>query len=238
MKKVWIGILLVMLLALTGCSGTAALTEEQNSLIAEYMAGSLLKYDKNNDEALIYEPVPTPSPTPEPSAVPNKDTAVTPKPSESGAPSGSGNGNKEDKSPVYSDINEVYDKKNFDITYDSYKLYDSYPENPEKLGFSVDAAKGNKLVIIKFNVKNLSDKKKSINLLKDSMKYQLDVNIENIYYKPMVTLLLNDLQFLDIEIAGNKTETAVIAFQIKDTPVKKMNLFVTREDKTAIIKLK
>lgn len=64
---------------LTGCASVQTLTEEQNNAIAEYMADSLLKSDKNytynmkldNDN---YQEEPTATPQIQPTAVP-KPTA-------------------------------------------------------------------------------------------------------------------------------------------------------------------
>lgn len=237
MKKIQIGFILILLMAiLAGCSAGPSLSAEQNDQAAEYVAGALLKYDKNYEEALIYDTEekkeetaeetaePKPSAVPSPSAAPGSETG-TPMP-------------EEEDNKLYT-LDEVFGLADFKIKYKSYKLRSSYPDNPMESYFSMDAKKGHKYVMAEFEIKNVSNTAKTINLLKENITYQLNVNETVIYEKPSLTLLENDLQYVNMEIEKNATKKAMLVFQIKDQPdVKSMNMLVAKDDKASIVKMK
>ena len=71
----------VMAFTLTGCGSVPDLDHVNRDMEAEYMAGALLKYDKNNDDMLDYDRSilrATPTPTPAPTSKPVQTTAIPP----------------------------------------------------------------------------------------------------------------------------------------------------------------
>lgn len=237
MKKTWMAvILLAMVATLSGCSGNGALSEEVNDQVAEYMAGVLLKYDKKYDEALLYElPAPTPEPTPTPVPV------STPKSTQAEDPVGTASGEAGEslKEVEYIELNELIGDKDIGLQYLSYKMVDSYPENPEIAGFSLNADKGYKLLVVEFEISNLSNKKKKIVLKNNEIDYKLDVNASYQYYKPSLTVLENDLSRLEMELGAGKKKQVVLVFKVSLKPaIESLNLFALKGSRTSIIKLK
>lgn len=231
---------------LTGCAQLVELTEEESDILSVYMAETVLKHDKNYKEALIY---------PEDTTV-DIDDSVTKEVNESEVDTDtvenmelvSENTNSEDslttlennKSDqtdyMVSDMNlsDELGKGKLEISYSNYKLYDSYPDNNY---FSLEALEGKKLLVVSFNIKNLSKKTQKLNLIHSGFEYTLN-NGSNVTYKPKLTLLLNDIQYLDIEVPEGKTKEAVLVFDVlQDMDLSKCNLLVSNKEKNAVIKL-
>lgn len=232
MKKYKLLLLLGLSFSLTGC-GVVTLTDQENNGIAEYIAGTLLKYDRKYETNLVeqeeleemdtqIDSAPTPTPNSDPNSNnTNKDSSK------------SGN----DKAVNYKDLKSVY-ASNIDVIYDGYELCESYPKDASELGYMVDAPLGEKLLVIQFAVKNLKGEEQRVNLLSKNISYQLDMDLDTIY-KPLFTGLENDLQYLDVTIPAKGSTDAVLIFQVKDKKkIKNLNVLVTNNDKTAIIKMK
>lgn len=70
------------------------------------------------------------------------------------------------------------------------------------------------------------------------LSYQLDVNVGTIY-KPLLTLLKNDLQYFDITLKPGQSEKALLVFEIsKDRDAANINLLISRENRSKIIEIK
>ncbi|HKL99721.1 MAG TPA: hypothetical protein VJZ06_07435 [Mobilitalea sp.] len=240
MKRLGLVITLLLMLSLTGCIHKYQLSDENTEVAAEYMAGILLQYDENYQSSLIKKEeleekivnllaeeankaVSTPTPTPVPT-------------------------NEESGSQVVGDENtlmdgeftiaEVIGATNIDIQYDSYKLYNSYPEDDTSTYFSLTPNIGSQLLVATFSLGNETDKKRKIDLSKSKIVYQLDVNVGTIY-KPLLTLLENDLQFIMMNVEPKKKETALLIFEVpKDVEMKNINLIISKDSKTEIIEIK
>jgi hypothetical protein len=58
-------------------------------------------------------------------------------------------------------------------------------------------------------------------------------------YKPLLTLLENDLQYIDITIEAGKTETVLLVFEVsKDVEISEINLIALKDERTEIIEIK
>lgn len=218
------------MLILGGCSSSVAWTDNELNMVAEYIAGTMLKYDKNYEEALVnieeYEeelqvamgnqPTTSPSSTPTPTPTPND---VEEKPSSEN-----------------STIHEVIGGGKVNVEYKSYKTFTSYPKNSKY--FSVDAAEGNELIVVFFELTNQSSKENSIDLISKNVKYQLNINTET-YYQPLLTLLSNDVQFLNMELEPNKTVEAVLVYEVpQELNKKEIKLIISDKNKTASVTIK
>lgn len=223
----------ICMFSLTGCINEYEYTEQQSDSAAEYMADLLLK------ENLNYKPSLTPveelnikDPVEEEdtSEISEKDTTLAPTP----VPEQE----EEDKNqtPVKEyTLTEVIGEQDFEIEYKDYKISDTYSEGPY---FSLDAREDNQLLVTTFSVKNISDKEKTLSLSKSDVLYQLDVNVGTVY-KPLLTLLENDLQYIELTLGAGKTETVVLVFEVsKRTDISDINLIASREGRTEIIEIK
>jgi hypothetical protein len=219
---------------LTGCIQEYKVTEKQNDATAEYMAGLLLKYDEDyeqdlpsqneimEDEVALEEVDTTGLST---TLSPTKDTATN------------AEGKEEDAKKDYT-LTEVIGAENFEIEYTGYKVAESYPEDAQSAYFSITPRDENHLIVASFLVKNKSNKEKKLNLSKAKIQYQLDINVGTVY-KPSLTLLENDLQYIDIKIPGGKAEPVLLIFEVsKGTDMSDINLMVSNDNKTEIVKIK
>lgn len=238
MKKWKMVIIFLMVLSLTGCVEKYKATDEQSDAIAEYMASLLLDNDKHYDQALVPEDVlyNDSSDTSEDTDTQNNNVTQAPTPTqasgetssetEDGDTSQSGN----NSTPKLS-ISEVIGQDNFQIDYKSYKLTDQYKSEY----FVLNPRDGYHLMVISFRIKNISDDKQVLNLTKAGIEYEI-TGISGTKYSPLLTLLENDLQYINIEINSGKTKSGVLIFQVPDeTEILGRNLDITNQDKTAEI---
>lgn len=248
MRKLLFVMVMLGGIILTGCARQVDLSEEQNDIIAEYMANTVLKYEENYKEALIYPEETVPEETADGLETDTGDNTASGPENEAAAETGEDGkdaleqvdytGNGENKVSVSNmNLSEEMGKGKFKISYQGYILCESYPKDSKKDYFSIGSAKGNHLLVISFDVKNLSDKKENLNLIGSGFGYSLENGSGNTY-KPKLTLLVNDIQYINIEIPGGKTQEAIIVFEIpKDTDMSATNLVVTNNEKTAGIGL-
>ncbi len=234
-RKSLVALVLIMSLLSTGCGASQTqLTQEENDMIAEYIAGTLLKHDLRYDQKLLYdtelENVDTnttedslvkesPSPSPQPS----DNTAAT------------GDAVEPTTQPTYQNLAELYKSEGCTVSYASAQEYQSYPKASDKSYFLLEANKNKKLLVLTFNVMNEGTKTKNFSLINSGITYSLKDSQGNTS-KPLLTALTNDLQYLDIEIKSGKTQNAVILFEIpKDADRNGYSLYITKEDMTAQI---
>ena len=127
--------------------------------------------------------------------------------------------------------------KDFDIKYKEYKLYKNYPEDISNTYFSLTPREGNQLLVVSFDAGNTSKDTKSLNLIKTGIRFELKVNQEKTYV-PLLTLLENDLQYINIPVEGQKTEEVILVFEIPKEEISAVNLTVTNEDRTTNLGMK
>ena len=233
MKRLKLLIIMMFVFTLTGCIQEYNVTDQQSDATSEYMAGLLLNYDKEYEQDLIsknrilseeitskVDDTTSPSPT----LSPNIDTNNT---------DDQGAANQENYT-----LTEVIGEKNFEIEYTGYIVTETYPEDSQSAYFSLSAYEENQLLVASFLIKNKSKKEKTLNLSKAEILYQLDVNVGSVY-KPLLTLLENDLQYIDVTIAGEKSETVLLIFEVsKKVEMSDINLLITKDGKSEIIEIK
>jgi hypothetical protein len=218
------------MLGLTGCASAISLTENEENMIAEYMAKGLLDSQEEYTQALL-EPTPTPEPTPEPTQPPKElatPTPVTSEPTPGGEPSTSTN------QQANADFAQVMGMTNIKVEYTKYETVANLSES----SYALEAAKGKELLVVYFDVTNTSKKALQFSLGDLDISYLLDLNME-LKLKPLITSKNNDLRYIDLSIKKNETIETLLVFEVdKSVKIKDANLIISREDKTAIIKLK
>lgn len=220
-KKVCLLLGLIMIMcALTACGDEIPdLTEEQTEIITEYAAGLLLKYDSSSPSRLLAsedayvkpalpemdipvaddeEEIGLTIPDEEP-AVSFDDVTVTDIDGQTSVPQGSGW-----KSFTGSD--------GLDITYaGSYEIVDSYPGDNSNSYFTMDASKGNKLLVIHFTMTNVFSEDKTVNMNDYNLRYRVSINGEK-NKQVLTTLLDNDiLSYKGTIAAGESIELVAVA---------------------------
>ncbi|WFR59694.1 hypothetical protein QA584_11580 [Anaerocolumna sp. AGMB13025] len=243
MKKLLFLLIAICGVALTGCAQLIDMNEQESDVLAEYMAGTMLRYDKNYDKALIY-----PEQTTE-----TTETADKMEPVETTGNSDTKNNTtdqKMDQTKPGSDstdsaqtinivnLDTIFNKalkNNFKIALKEPGFFDSYIDKNNL--FSIEPSKGNKILAVSFHVKNITKMNKKLNLKDYDIVYKLTDN-KDMVYMPMLTLLDNDIQYINLEVAAGKTQKAVILFDVpKDFKLTNMKLMISYNDKTAILDL-
>lgn len=226
MKRLKLLLVLLLSLTLTGCIPKHNLTDAQTDAAAEYMAGKLLQNDRDYNQGLIpkeelgeeYSSNETTSDTNNVIEEPSSDAI-----------------NEGETSNDYT-LSEVIGAEGFSVQYKEYKLVASYSEDPDS--FSLDPADGYQLLVAKFTVKNKTKSEKEINLIQSGIAYQLNVN-GNTAYDPILTLLENDLQYIDIKIAASKSDEVLLIFEVlKDIDLSNIYLTATKDSKSVTIEVK
>jgi hypothetical protein len=238
MKKILLFTTMLFLFSLTGCIQNYELTEEQTDSTAEYMAGLLLKYDDNyEDKLFLPDDISNDNPTDDDSDDVN---SVEPTPgeeqeNETGDNDVSGNGNEDNKDYT---LAEVIGLNNFDIEFSGYQFYESYPEDADSSYFRLEPREGNQYLVASFEITNLSEKDNSLDLSDTPVLYQLDVNVGTLH-EPWLTLLKDDLQFINMTMGAGKSKTAILVFEVsKKTEMADINLIVSKNNKSEIIEIK
>ena len=97
------------------------------------------------------------------------------------------------------------------ISYTSFRTYEAYPNNNDI--FTIEASEGNQLLVLQFDVKNISNQKIKLNLMDEGYKYKLILGDRN--YTPMLSILEDGgLLFLDVSIKPKKTHQTVLIFEV------------------------
>lgn len=257
MKKVKLALIVLCTFLLTGCVQSVDVTDQESDVLSEYMAGTVLKYDKNYDEALIIpkntteetkeETIENSDETKQAEETKTNDSSVVSNASDKisetdkvtnetetdGHTGNSSNQNQDLIEPV--SVHKELGSSDFDLSYTGYQLYDQYGAD-ERSYYSIEADADKKLIVISFLIKNVTDKAQTINLLEMGLNYQL--NVDNTKYNPIMSLLVNDIQYFSLNIAANKSEKAVIVFEVSDKQMSNIQLSISNGDKKADIKIK
>ena len=227
MKKIITFLTLVLAaLVLTACSSenNIPLTEKESDAIAQYCAHLLLKYDNNKvqkrklmdlDELEDYykelhknDPTPTPVPTEEITPTPAEDITSTPVPDDG------------DLTPVPTEpeqdkaesLTELYGLEDFIIEYKASSLSKVYSENEYS---SINAKDGELILAVEFSIRNIGSSDKKFVSSGSKIAYALQCKNGDIY-TPSLSMLGNDIQFLNDEIEKDEQYTAVLLFIIDE----------------------
>lgn len=239
MKRLGIILLLIIAMSLTGCIKNNDLSDKEIGIVAEYMAGLLIKYDDNYKPGLIdedelylsLEEEATEDTQPSPSSTPLADE------NDIGNQDENNSGNQDEETGKYT-ISEVIGIDGLDIQYVGYKLYEIYPDDETSSYFSITPREGNQLLVASFAIENKTDKNIRLDLRKADISYQLDINIGTIH-KPYMAFLENDLRLINMVIEKKTTQKAVLIFEVpKDLDMNDINLIISKGSKAEIIEVK
>lgn len=251
MKKMWCLLLVLALsLTLTGC-GTD-LTEEENQIIAEYIADLLLKYDANyesqyaddteseeivNDTEVTTEADTEEISTEEPSSEDvTEETTVTVSTESEDILDGMEGNNPEsgDASIPPSDSGDILDIAEIvgidgvSIVYNHCMFLDRYPSLDQDGAFIyLESDPGYKLVVLKFDIENHTSQDVMVDLLDTEISYKLVLNGSKAA-KPMLTILMDDLGTFKSAIPANSEQSAVLVFQMSESLIDKIDSLVVR----------
>lgn len=247
-KRILLAVLSLMLCLLAGCLEATPLNEEEMDVVAEYAASLLLKYDRHYDTPLYYAEdrelrlSPTPTPTPKP-----KNPTATPTPvADNKNPSGSGPQEEVSATatptpaPLYNQeetINQLTGLmavEDITVSCTGCELMDSVVSNDY---FSLQAKEGSQYAVVSFLLQNNSDRDVVFDASGRGLEYSMDVNIDTIF-RASLSLLENDLQYMEIQVPASGSAEAVLVFEISDTEIKTLHLIIQdKEENTVFVKL-
>ena len=214
-------------LSLTGCADIKNLSEEQENEIVEYAAGVLLQNSDKYPYRLIAkeEKEVTETPTPTSAAAQASDAPQESQPEQTAA-------TPEDSKKEVS-LDDLYHLKGVSILYTSYRLADKYGSS------QIRAEQGKKLLVAEFSLKNNSGAKKKVKLI-DRRKITYQLNVDGTTYSPQISLLENQLDYLETVIAKGKSQKAVLVFQVDKnaTNASTIDLSIEEGNSKASVKMK
>ncbi len=240
MKRLKLLIIIAFAVSLTGCMQDYNYDEEYSDAIAEYMAGMILSNDKDYTHALVTTQnmmVDNKNEAKETLVKDNNKDTTTEGINTQGSVAETGQDNNVSQNNAT--ISDIINNKNFDINYIGYHLTDTYPEDPGNTDFVLmPRGEEYQLLVVDFQVKNKTKSKKELNLIKSELNFQLKINDETVY-KPLLTLLENNLQYIDIDIEGGKSEKVLLIFEVsKIVKISDINLTISDQNKSAAINMK
>lgn len=208
---------------LVGCTSAKNLTEEEQDMIAEYSAGVLLQHEEKYEQRLIKQDA---APTQEPTAEP---AAVTPVPTVTPASGEESQSEDEEEKLNEISLDQLYHVDGLKVTYDSYLFCKEYPKKSN--AFQMTAKKGERLMIVRFNVQNTTSKVLKVNLLKREIGYSLEIDGET--YEPTIAIQKNGgLNYLKTSLEPGKSEEAIVVYNIpkEKAEAAKESLVITVRD--------
>lgn len=228
-------LILVSAMLLSGCvKNDIKMSDNQIDKAAEYMAGVMLKYDKNYDSNLVEETETSDSTNIGNSTIKPNATVEPANNGENSDIATPDNTEEETANPTVS-LSEVIGVKGCKISFSRVKILEQYEQENSAY---IKAEKDKKIVVLEFKIKNTTASEIQVKLLKKEIEYALQLEDKK-EYKPELSILLNDLQFYNEKIKNGKVKKAVLVFSVpkKDTE-KKMKLQVTYKNKTANVQIK
>lgn len=215
-KLIAVGLALLMTLGVTACgSEEITLTNEQNDLISEYIAGTMLKYSYDNQWK--YQKLKNPHGT-------NNGSSSMVQPTTTAANNGNStttnNSNNSANSPGGSStanpltiLPSSLGLSNVSISAKGISVGQSYPL--EDYAISVPASSGYQVAAVEFNITNTSSDTISLNTAGSGVTMQLSVGGNTI--SQYVSILKNDICALrDISLASGEIYTAAALFQVEE----------------------
>ncbi len=229
-----IGCLLVIVMMMAGLAGCGReLSTEENRVIAEYAVDLLLKYDKDYQSKYMStenEPdttVTTESQTGEVSTEATTEVTTEAASDTTAAENTTEAGSEEPTLPPsddgsVQDIAEIAGLDGISIQYNRCMFLDRYPSIDQDGAFIyLEADKGYKLVVVKFDITNKTSEDKMVDLLNTDLSYRLVMN-QSKAAKPMLTILMDDLGTFSATVPADSEQSAVLVFQMAEGLVDKI----------------
>lgn len=137
-------------------------------------------------------------------------------------------------------IGEFLGEKNLSVKYSYYMLLDRYPSyDQDGVYIEIEAPKGYKLLVVKFNVENTVNEPHEVDLYNKDVVYRIIVD-KSKAARQMLTVLMDDLYTYQKTMEPSMFEENVLLFQISDDIAQNMSdlkLQIKYEDKEAVMQL-
>lgn len=127
---------------------------------------------------------------------------------------------------------------NIFLSYQGYSVSSTYPESSKS--YVVNADKGKKLLVLRFDLYNGSDSEQAVNMIPLGLSFKIILNGKDIGYSS-VTFLPNDLSSYAGKIESRAHESVVVLTQISEkdsTRIESLGMNVTIKGETETVILK
>lgn len=217
-KKIACGaVLCAMALTMSACGNEIPdLTEEESQRVGEYAAVTLLKYDANNRSRLV-----------------DPEIVIARLEKDAAKEAGRQENTQTEEQPAGSTASEVQmpaaqedittSLEDFfglaagvTLTYEDYRIADSYPEDGSADDyFALDASAGKKLLVLRFALTNGSAQEENVDFLHTSSRYIITVN-GSTRRDALMTMLPNDMSTYAETLSPGETRELVLLLEVKE----------------------
>ncbi len=124
------------------------------------------------------------------------------------------------------------------LSYQGYMVSSTYPESSKS--YVVNADKGKKLLVLRFDLYNASDTTRKVNMIPLNLLFQIILNGKNLGYSS-VTFLPNDLSSFSGDIESRAHESVVVLTQISEkesTSIQSLGMIVSLRGQNQSVNLK
>lgn len=247
MKNVKLIPLALTLIIMTGCGNNIPeLTAEQQDLVVEYAAGTLLKYDKGRTDRLLG--------LSELETIEEKRNAMEKEITADSEEKTASEEKKEDAAEqevtvidhtqeieeTISSIEDFLQIEQITFNYAGYEIADDYPnqEQGEELFFVINATTGKKLLVLKFRAENLSETDAELDMNQKEVRFKIVIDGEQ--KNTLTTMLLNDMRYYKGVIGAGERRELVLVTEVpeeKAQTISELKLLMKNVDDTKTISL-
>lgn len=231
MKRQLLLIITILIMSiLVGCGQLVdmpELSDEDTALVTEYAVGLMLKHDARYSDKLLNEDELERAKAKEAKQLEQKRAyeesaakyreELEKQQIEEESKNDTSDAAKAEVSENYIDnIASFYGIDGAQVVYTGYNLTDSYPESGEEILFAMDASPGKELLVLNFDVTNVTGASIDFDMFYRSPNLSVSVNGEKrIHFQS--TLLLNDMASYMGSIEAGQTVPMILVFEISDS---------------------
>ena len=227
---------IILSCSIIGCQ-KLSYKQEEEQLMIDYMVNAVLEHDINYHGELKYVEIET-----EETTTWNSEEDSTTSKNEETTPSQGGSSEETTTKPpsivVETDMNNILGIPGIDVTYVDYVITDKYPE--ENSFASMMAADGTNLIVLKFNVTNVTGEDIYLNMIEKNIKFKGIFNSQ-VKANDQTTLLPDAFNKYVGTIMSGETKELVLIYIVNEkslTTVSTIKLEIKNGDKTDTIILK
>lgn len=245
MRKKWLCIALIVsvMLTLTGCGNAIPeMTAEQQTMVTEYAAALLLKYDANyepmllDDERLAAEEEVQKRIEEENARLEALQAAQNAPKDESSSEDGdSAEGQASAQEAVTNVDPAVFmEMDGVSISCNGVEFLNSYPQGTDGLFLAVNASAGCKLAVIHMDIINTGSADATVDMFEKNAKFKVSFNGGE-YHNTMMSLLEDDFTMYAGTIAPGQKVSTVLLVDLKEEecdPAAALNLYIKYNDQT------
>lgn len=224
MKKSWIKILTISAagICLTGCGNAIPeMTPQQQELVVEFAASELIKFDQKHATKLV--PLEIIQEVEESNQADSSAVEEKEEPSADAAKENGEEGIPADEATVIDQtqeespqsVDEFLELTGVSIAYAGHELTDSYPpEAADDVFFFMSATENNKLLVLKFQVENISGGDMELDFARRQTRYKIVVNGSE--QNALTTMLLNDMAYYKGTLAAGESVELVLVGEVSN----------------------